>query len=175
MGHTLAYSCILWHTLAYSGILWHTLASSCILWHTLAYSGINLHTLAYSGILWHTLAYSGILWHTLPHPDQDSVLISLHGYCIAIHLAAYPGQDGVLVFEYIICFKQMNTKMKRHYMKMTEGSFFALTVSKNEVISFISNVCVTMSSTVCMCGIMSLISCDWMLEYLSSCTLLWVS
>ena len=74
-----------------------------------------------------------------------------------------------------ICFKQTNTKMKRHYMKMTEGSFFALTVSKNEVISFISNVCVTMSSTVCMCGIMSLISCDWMLEYLSSCTLLWVS
>merc|ERR1711952_30442 len=49
------------HTLAYSGILWHTLAYSGILWHTLAYPGILLHTLAYSGKLWHTLAYSGIL------------------------------------------------------------------------------------------------------------------
>merc|ERR1711873_201245 len=49
------------HTLAYSGILWHTLANPGILWHTLAYSGILWHTLANSGILWHALAYSGII------------------------------------------------------------------------------------------------------------------
>merc|ERR1711928_140850 len=80
MGHTLAYSGILWHTLAYSGIIWHTVA--CF--------GIFLHTLAYSCILWHTLAYSGTssthFFRSHRSSSRDFHFLSHYSYIKAIML-----------------------------------------------------------------------------------------